>query len=242
MGYAATTAYRKILKWLEQERLNYEKRLIPTPVSFLYGAIEYFMSDAGYSNYEQLATLRQLLETAQHYWEIDTRLKQFSASQKSIIEEQGKEGLEKQDKTQTIAEFIGLLRQGTVTASPYPISPIGSLANAVTLATIFQYRSLRHSHRWHFWLDAGSPLWVKGGAATLFGSMFFLQDRFAQPWSVEDEKLAEDERLQRIIADLLARVSDKIYLCHSELAVNGQEQLGALLPLVNASVAMENAQ
>ena len=241
LGYAATTAYGKILKWLEQERSNYEKRLIPTPVSFLYSAIEYFMSDVGYSNYEQLATLRQLLETAQHYWEIDTRLNQYAFS-KNLVDDRGREGLEKQDKTQTIAEFITLLRQGTVTASPYPIRPIGPLANAVTLATIFQYRSLRHSHRWHFWLDAGSPLWVKGGAATLYGSMFFLQDRFAQPWSAEDETLAEDERLQRIIDDLLARVSDKIYLCHSELAVNGQEQLGSLLPLVNACVGVENEE
>lgn len=242
LGYAATNAYGKILKWLEQQRSNYEKRLIPTPVSFLYSAIEYFMSSFGYSNYEQLAILRQLLETAQHYWEIDTRLKQYSSSKITVdssqsLEDQERETIEKQHKTTTIAEFISLLRQGTVTASPYPIRPMGPLGNAVTLATIFQYRSLRHSHRWHFWLDVGSPLWTKGGAATLFGSMFFLQERFAQPWTAEDEKLAEDWRLQRIIADLLARVSDKIYLCHSDLAVNGQEQLGSLLPLVNACMA-----
>ncbi|MEA5592989.1 recombinase family protein [Rivularia sp. UHCC 0363] len=247
LGYAATTAYGKILKWLEQERSNYEKRLIPTPVSFLYGAIEYFIADAGYSNYEQLAILRQLLETAQHYWEIDTRLNQYASPKISLnssqsLEEREKEAVYKQDKTKTIADFIGLLRKGTVTASPYPIRPIGPLANAVTLATIFQYRSLRHSHSWHFWLDVGSPLWTKGGAATLFGSMFFLQERFAQPWSAEDEKSAEDERLERIIADLLARVSDKIYLCHSELAVNGQEQLGSLLPLVNACVGVDNEE
>ena len=239
LGYGATTAYRKILRWLEQERSNYEKRLIPTPVSFLYGAIEYFMSNNGYSNYEQLATLRQLLETAQHYWEIDTRLSQYPF-QSPTEEERKAEAEQKHNKTKTIAEFIALIRQGTITASPYPIRPIGSLANSVTLSTIFQYRSLRHCHRIHFWLDTGSPLWVKGGAATLFGSMFFLKERFAQPWTAEDEKSAEDERLARIIADLLARVSDNIYLCHSELAVNGQEQLGALLPLVNACVGVEN--
>ncbi|AFY58476.1 hypothetical protein Riv7116_6120 [Rivularia sp. PCC 7116] len=252
LGYSATTAYGKILQWLERQRLRYEQRQIPNPVFFLYDAIEDFMSDVSDSSYEQLAILRQLLETAQHYWEIDTRLSQYNYSQnyysqtnfdslQTPLEKESKQELEnKQNKTKTILEFITLLRQGTVTASPYPIRPIGSLANAVTLATIFQYRSLRRSHRWHFWLDAGSPLWTKGGAATLFGSMFFLQDRFAQPWSAEDEKVAEDERLQRIIEDLLARVSDKIYLCHSELAVNGQEQLGSLLPLVNACVTVSS--
>ena len=247
LGFAATTAYRKILEWLQQQRSYYEQRLIPTPVSFLYSAIEYFMSDVGNSGYEQIAILRQLLETAQHYWEIDTRLNQYNSSQmnfdslESSVEAQSQEILKhKQNKTKTITEFIVLLRQGTVTASPYPIRPIGKLANAVTLATIFQYRSLRHSHRYAFWLDAGSPLWNKGGAATLYGSMFFLKDRFAQSWTAEDEKLAEDERLERIIQDLLARVSEKIYLCHSELAVNGQEQLGSLLPLVNASVGTDS--
>ena len=246
LGYAATTAYGKILEWLEQQRSNYEKRLIPTPVSFLYSAIEYFMSDVGNSGYEQVAILRQLLETAQHYWEIDTRLNQYNSSQinfdslESSIQGEVKVPTQQQNKTKTITEFIVLLRQGTITASPYPIRPIGNLANAVTLATIFQYRSLRRSHRWHFWLDAGSPLWNKGGAATLFGSMFFLKSRFAQPWTAEDESIAEDERLERIIQDLLARVSEKIYLCHSELAVNGQEQLGSLLPLVNASVGTDS--
>ena len=247
LGYGATTAYGKILEWLEQQRSNYEKRLIPTPVSFLYSAIEYFFPDVGNSGYEQVAILRQLLETAQHYWEIDTRLNQYNSSQMNFdslefsVEAESQEILKhKQNKTKTITEFIVLLRQGTVTASPYPIRPIGKLANAVTLATIFQYRSLRHSHRYAFWLDAGSPLWNKGGAATLYGSMFFLKDRFAQIWTAEDEKLAEDERLERIIQDLLARVSEKIYLCHSELAVNGQEQLGSLLPLVNASVTVNS--
>ncbi|HEY9804431.1 MAG TPA: hypothetical protein V6D25_29130, partial [Leptolyngbyaceae cyanobacterium] len=141
--------------------------------------------------------------------------------------------------TNTIAEFIQLLRRGTITANPYPVRPIGSVRKAVTLATIFQYRANRKFHQWHFWLDAGSPLWAKGGAATLFGAPFFLQDRLGQPWTAEDEKLAEQTRLQRILTDLLSRVSKRIYLCHSDLAVNGQEQLGPLLPLVHASVSME---
>ncbi len=224
IGYAATTAYNQILEWLEQQRSQQELRLIPSPISLLDRAIQRFLWNGSNLPYEQLAALRELLETAQHYWEIDTRLRQIAP-------------VETTPHT-TIIEFIQLLRRGTITANPYPVRPIGGARKAVTLATIFQYRSSRRSHRWHFWLDAGSPLWAKGGAATLFGAPFFLRDRLGEPWTAEDEKFAEEQRLQRILTDLLSRVSEKVYLCHSDLAVNGQEQLGPLLPLVNACVTV----
>lgn len=224
IGYAATTAYNEILQWLEQQRSQQELRLIPSPISLLDRAIQRFLWNGSNLPYEQLAALRELLETAQHYWEIDTRLRQIAPA-------------ETMPHT-TLIEFIQLLRRGTITANPYPVRPIGGARKAVTLATIFQYRSSRRSHRWHFWLDAGSPLWAKGGAATLFGAPFFLRDRLGEPWTAEDEKLAEEQRLRRILTDLLSRVSERVYLCHSDLAVNGQEQLGPLLPLVNACVTV----
>ncbi|MEH2349610.1 MAG: recombinase family protein [Nostoc sp.] len=224
IGYAATTAYNEILQWLEQQRSQQELRLIPSPISLLDRAIQRFLWNGSNLPYEQLAALRELLETAQHYWEIDTRLRQIAPVETT--------------PNATIIEFIQLLRRGTITANPYPVRPIGGARKAVTLATIFQYRSSRRSHRWHFWLDAGSPLWAKGGAATLFGAPFFLQNRLGEPWTAEDEKLAEEQRLRRILTDLLSRVSERVYLCHSDLAVNGQEQLGPLLPLVNACVTV----
>ncbi|MBN3959718.1 recombinase family protein [Nostoc sp. NMS8] len=224
IGYAATTAYNEILEWLEQQRSQQELRLIPSPISLLDRAIQRFLWNGSNLPYEQLAALRELLETAQHYWEIDTRLRQIAPVETT--------------PHATIIEFIQLLRRGTITANPYPVRPIGGARKAVTLATIFQYRSSRRSHRWHFWLDAGSPLWAKGGAATLFGAPFFLRDRLGELWTAEDEKLAEEQRLQRILTDLLSRVSERVYLCHSDLAVNGQEQLGPLLPLVNACVTV----
>jgi hypothetical protein len=33
----------------------------------------------------------------------------------------------------------------------------------------------------------------------------------------------------------MARATEKIFLCHSDLGVNGTEQAGALLPLVHAT-------
>jgi hypothetical protein len=240
LGYAATTAYSEILKWLEEQRAQQEMRLIPSPISLLDRAIQRFLWNGSNLAYDQLAALRELLETAQHYWQIDTRLRQSYTytDTKTRGHKDSERGNVSKSSHETIAEFIQLLRRGTITANPYPVRPLGSQANAVTLATIFQYRSSRRSHRWHFWLDAGSPLWAKGGAATLFGAPFFLQERLGAPWTVEDEQSAEEQRLRRILADLLSRVSEKVYLCHSDLAVNGQEQLGPLLPLVHACVAV----
>jgi hypothetical protein len=229
LGYAGTQAYGEILQWLEQERLQQEQRLIPSPISLLYAAIEKFFLNGKTLPYDQLAIMRELLETAQHYWEIDTRLRQTPTPTSSLPPAHSQ-------ISTTISEFIQLLRRGTITANPYPMKAIGPTAKAVTLATIFQYRSSRRSHSWHFWLDASSPLWSKGGAATLFAAPLFLRERLGVPWTAEDEQLAEAQRLQRIVTDLLSRVSGRIYLCHSDLAVNGQEQLGPLLPLVNACI------
>ncbi|BCL38548.1 recombinase family protein [Nostoc sp. MS1] len=239
IGYAATTAYGEILQWLEEQRSQQELRLIPSPISLLDRAIQRFLWNGSNLPYDQLAALRELLETAQHYWEIDTRLRQSRGAGEEFLSQQSTVNSQQSIVNNTIAEFIQLLRRGTITANPYPLRAIGSVRKAVTLATIFQYRASRRFHEWHFWLDAGSPLWAKGGAATLFGAPFFLQDRLGQPWTAEDEKSAEQTRLQRILSDLLSRVSQRIYLCHSDLAVNGQEQLGPLLPLVHAAVSME---
>lgn len=233
LGYGAAKAYEEILLWIEKERSQQAQRLIPSPVSLLYAAIEKFFVNESYLPYDKLAVLRELMETAQHYWEIDTRLKGERSQQSNTSTTNSPSSI-----TTSIAEFIQLLRRGTITANPYPMRPIGPAAKAVTLATIFQYRSGRKFHRWHFWLDAGSQLWSKGGAATLFGAPYFLQGRSGIPWTAQDETTLETERLQNILADLLSRVSERIYLCHSELAVNGQEQQGPLIPLINSSVSM----
>lgn len=224
LGYAATTAYAEILQWLEGQRNQQEQRLLPSPISLLDRAIQRFLWNGSNLPYDQLAALRELLETAQHYWEVDARLRQSEAIEANAAT--------------TIAQFIQLLRRGTITANPYPVRPIGSASRAVTLATIFQYRSSRQFHKWQFWLDVGSPLWLSGGAATLFGAPLFLQDRLGRPWAAEDTTNADEQRLQRILRDLLGRVGERIYLCQSDLAVNGQEQNGPLLSLVNASVSL----
>jgi hypothetical protein len=201
------------LQWIEGQRSQQEQRLIPSPISLLDRAIQRFLWNGSNLPYDQLAALRELLETAQHYWEVNTRLRQIEISK-------GEAQSQAEPPSATIAQFIQLLRRGTITANPYPVRPIGPASRAVTLATVFQYRSSRRFHKWQIWLDAGSPLWLSGGAATLFGAPLFLQHRFGRPWTAEDASNADEERLRRILRDLLGRVGERVYLCHSELMVH----------------------
>lgn len=213
LGYRPSTAYNQIRTWIESQKKEHSERLLSTPLIFLDRAITRFYL-CHTLPYDQLAAIRELMETAHHYWQTHHRLHPHHSP---------------------LPQFIQLLRQGTITANPYPVRPTGPKANAVTLATIFQYRSSRLSHRCHFWLDASSPLWLKGGAANLWAAPLFLQHRLGKPWTVEHMQESDEERLRRILLDLLSRVEERLYLCHSDLAVNGTEQTGPLLALVSAS-------
>ncbi len=233
LGHRATAAYTEIVQWLELQRSQQQQRLIPSCVVVLDRAIQKFLWNGSNLPYDQLAALRELMETAQHYWEVDGRLRKTPSDAASQA------GITRKDTPAhtTIGQFIQLLRRGTVTANPHPVRRLAPVANnTVTLATIFQYRANRRFHRWHFWLDAGSPLWDKGGAATLFGANLFLHEWSGHPWTEDDKIAADSQRLQRILQDLLGRAGERIYLCHSDLAVNGTDQAGPLLPLVNAAV------
>ena len=219
LGYQATLAYQQICQWIEMQRSQQQQKLLPSPVSLLDRAIQRFFIPTRQLGVDQLAILRELMETAIHYWEVDNRLYQRPAANPAHI---------------TIREFMQLLRQGVVSANPYPAGDLATTVSAVTLTTIFQYRAHHLSHRWHFWLDVGSVLWLSGGASELWGAPLFLSQQRGQPWTTVDTQNADLDRLRRILLDLLSRVSDRLYLCHSDLAVNGQEQLGPLLPWVQA--------
>ena len=231
LGYRATRAYKEIADWIKTQRLQLEQRLIPSPVSVIDRAIQQFMWRGGNLPYDQLTALRELIKIAQHYWEVDGRLRQ--SSPRSPV----KEGVGAGFPVSTgVEQFILLLRRGTISASPYPKLPVWPTGGAVTLGTIFQYRFNRKFHRWHFWLDAGSPLWQSSGEAVRFGAFLFLQSRFGRPWGEEEAIFADEARLRRILLDLLGRAGERLFLCHSDLAVNGQEQTGPLLSLVNAAM------
>jgi hypothetical protein len=221
LGHRATAAYRGIIEWVEEAKSLLQQQRFASPIVFLDKAIKSFVGNGSHLPYDQLAALRELMETAQHYWEVDRRLRQNEPIAQS--------------QTTTVAQFIQLLRRGTITANPRPVRIFGAKPGAIALATIFQYRALRSFHRWQFWLDAGSSLWDKGGAAILYAAPLFQREWSGRTLMPEDEYEADQARLKRILRDLLGRVGERVYLCHSELGVKGTEQVGPLFTLVNAS-------
>ncbi|MBW4537802.1 MAG: recombinase family protein [Myxacorys chilensis ATA2-1-KO14] len=225
LGYQAADAYAGIVKWVEDQRQQLRERLIASPVVMCDRALQRFFLGGSHLPFDQLAALRELIETAQHYWEVDDRLRRsdFSDAPASM----------------TVRNFIQLLRNGTVTANPFPVRPVGLASNAVTLATVFQYRSSRRAHRWQFWLDAGSSRWLSGVDA-LFAAPIFLQHWSGQAWRVEDTQTMNEQRLRRIMLDLLGRTEEKLFLCYSDLSTSGQEQTGVLTTLVNAAIPINS--
>lgn len=246
VGSRATCFYNQILEWIEKQRSQQQEGQLPNPIFLLDRAIQSFFISS-YLSLAQLSALRELMETATHYWEVERRLQQNS--QLEVTEPMTDDPMEKDSSSSTVEKFIQFLRRGVVSANPYPIPSIVHSPSAVTLATIFQYRASRKCHRWQYWLDVGSPLWLSGGTATLYGATLFLQGQLGKCWTIEDSQKSDRERLRRILLDLLSRVSysnsssvngsneHRIYLCHSDLAVNGQEQTGPLLPLVYSSMS-----
>lgn len=227
LGYRATTAYEEILKWIEKQKNQLQKGDIPSFVSVLNRAIQEFLWKGDNLQIEQVTALRELIEIGQHYWQVDERLQQVEPQ--DFLAAQVK-----------VEEFILLLRRGSISANPYRGLEIWPPGGAVTLGTIFQYRFNRRFHRWQFWLDAGSPLWGSSGEAARFGYALFQKSWNGRSWMSEDKSREDEARLRRILLDLLCRAGEKVYLCHSDLAVNGQEQTGPLLTLVNATVRMNS--
>jgi hypothetical protein len=214
LGARVTKAYDRLLGWVERVRSQQ-----PSPLNLLTEAIGYFFQQGSYLPFDRLSALRELMETAQHYW---------------LVVERTHSSAEYLESTHQItAQFILLLRQGTVSANPYPVSQLQPQHQSVTLSNIFQYRASKRSHPYHFWLDVGSPLWAEGGAATLYGANLLLKSQSGKSWTEADTQTSDEQRLERILRDLLHRVNNRLYLCNSDLAINGQEQIGALLTLVH---------
>lgn len=242
LGYRAAQSYEQIRDWIDAQRQQQQQRLLLSPVTLLDRAIQHFLLGGSHLPYDRLAALREFMETAQHYWEVNARLQQapdpsLLASDFQAPPAQAQSLKSRPNPSIPVGHFIRLLRNGTLTADPYPARPLTE-RNAVTLATIYQYRIARLFHRWQFWLDAGSALWLTG-SSDLFGAPLMRSTWNGRPWTTADALLADQHRLERQVRDLLLRTGERLYLCHSDLATTGQEQTGSLLTLVNAAQPLD---
>ncbi len=225
MNYKTFVAYNEIRDWIETTKLQIKRENL-TPLAVIDKILPRFFPYLSLLTYTQVTNLREMRETASHIQRVSERLDSYQPSPKSARE--------------WVADFIVLLRKGTITANPYPTNLLGKedKNQGITLATIYQYRTSHLRHRWQFWLDAGSNLWGKGGAAQLVASSLFLRGWDGQPTTPEDEIKLEKERVDRVIFDLLSRTTEKVFLCHSELDVNGNQQMGSLIGLIYCSEPM----
>jgi hypothetical protein len=239
LGYRAAQAYEHIRDWIDVQRQQQQQRLLLSPVTLLDRAIQHFLLGGSHLPYDRLSALREFMETAQHYWEVNSRLQQVPTA--ANLSPTDRRNLKtRPSPSMPVGQFIRLLRNGTLTADPYPARPLTD-RNAVTLATIYQYRIARLFHRWQFWLDAGSALWLTG-SSDLFGAPLMLSAWNGRPWTTADGLLTDQQRLERQVRDLLLRTGERLYLCHSDLATTGQEQVGPLLTLVHAAQPLDSEE
>jgi hypothetical protein len=230
LGYSAAQAYEALRQWIAQQQGTLKGNadatakdysatyLTLSPVFILDRAIQTFVMTRPLS-VDQLAVLRELMETAQHYWDVDTRLRKMESTWPTLSE--------------TVSDFIALLHRGVVTANPYPTTIAQQSRPSVILATTFQYLNAHLNHRWQFWLDAGSQLWQYSGDFELWGASLFLHKPEDSP---TPEMQPPNQLLRNTLLNVLGRVQDRIYLCHSELAVNGQPQIGPLMPWIDLAL------
>ena len=230
LGHQAVSAYSRILKWIDDQKQLRRQRLTSSPVITIDRIVQDFLWRGNHLPYDQLATLRELMETAQYFWEVEGRVRLYSPPETSA----------NPDKSDSdVGRFIQLLQKGTVSANPYPVKPLSTERQGVTLSTIYQYRAQRLSHRWQFWLDAGSPLWGMS-SGEMFGAPIFRQGWPDRPITLAEVEAANEAQLSRTLRDLLGRTKERVFLCHSDLALTGQEQMGPLLSLVSAAKPVED--
>jgi hypothetical protein len=223
LGHQATEAYAEILDWLNGQIQQQQEHLIPTVVTLLDRTMQRFLWRGSHLPYDQLAVLRELMETAQHHWDVETRLQRHQSPDPAQLWR----------PSGAIAALIQLLRSGAVTADPYPSMRSEPASHTVILSTVYQYRAQRLTHPWQFWLDASSPRWLTGDDSR-FGAPVFWRERSLRPWTAEDALNAGEARLRRILRDLLSR-TERVVLCHSDLSTIGQDQTGPLQILVNGA-------
>ncbi|MBQ41953.1 MAG: hypothetical protein CME15_05795 [Gemmatimonadetes bacterium] len=124
--------------------------------------------------------------------------------------------------------YVEMVQEGVVSAF-YAVDGVDP-PEAVLIAPAHTFLLRNRSYAHQFWLDVGSTAWHRRIHQPLTNPYVLSADwNRRDQWSAAWERRFETERLTCIVAGLIRRCTDSIYLYASELSAHGQEQTGDLL-------------
>jgi hypothetical protein len=126
-------------------------------------------------------------------------------------------------------EYIGLLNDGVI-AAQYLEGWRTQEREAVLIAPAYTFLMMNRPVSIQFWMDVGSGGWYERPSQPLTHP--YVLSRTWEPdrlWSDADEIATRQEAMRRLVASLLARCRQSVYIGLSELGESGFEERGDLL-------------
>lgn len=128
--------------------------------------------------------------------------------------------------------YVGMVEGGVVAAQYlHAWHPVEQ--NAVFIAPAYTFLTENRPVDYQFWLNANSPAWGRRLYQPLTHP-FVLTRHWPRDrqWTEEDEFVAGDDMLRRVVMGLLRRCRQRVYLEFSDLNSRGREERGPLLEWV----------
>jgi hypothetical protein len=128
--------------------------------------------------------------------------------------------------------YVRLVNSG-VLAAQYVSAPAEAEGEAVFVGPAYSFLTANEVVDYQFWLNANSPSWGRRLYQPLTHP-FVLTRHWPKNrlWTEEDEYLAGQEMLSRVLTGLLRRCRTKAYMVMSDLNARGREERGPLLKWV----------
>lgn len=206
--YRVGEAYETLRSWIEEYQSEDD---LPIDLFFsrLFGEV---LSQPGFGFHKDVPSGMQvasLVESAQKF-------------RRAVAEASG-------GKDEAVGKaYVEMVQEGVVSAfySMNWADPSSSVL--IAPAHTFLLRNRTYAHQ--LWLDVGSPAWHRRIHQPLTNPYVLNRDwNTRDDWSSTWEAKFETERLTCMVAGLIRRCTDSVYLFNGELSAHGQEQSGDLL-------------
>jgi hypothetical protein len=212
--------YETLREWIEA----YRQQPVPDPLDhFLRRLFGEVLSQKGFGyhrKHDAARTAASLVESVQ----------KFRQAMEPAFAEEPADGQESISSNLELGkEYIAMLQDGVI-AAQYVVAWQMEQTEAVLLAPAHTFLMMNRPAAIQFWLDAGSGGWWERLFQPLTQpyvlSRLWERDR---PWTDADEQSANQQALARLVAGLLRRCRNRVYLGLSDLGESGYEQRGPLL-------------